>query len=109
MTPLPIPIPTTTRPLPFRTGRKDQSESVNTIVEQMSSNNLHSDQAGLESLFAKAPARIVVEPDTPAAPITVRLTGDAATDPRLLADAYALRDAQQLRVGHSVMVIVWNP
>ena len=95
--------------MPFRTGGKGQSESVNTIVEQMSSNNLHIDQAGLESLFAKVPAPIAVKPDTPAVPITVRLTGDAVTDARLLADAYALRDAEELRMGQRVLLIVCDP
>lgn len=75
----------------------------------MSSDNLQSDRAGLESLFAKVSAPIAVKPDTPAAPITVRLTGDSATDAQLLADASALRDAEELRVGHSVMFIVWDP
>lgn len=96
-------------PVPVRKFGKEQCESANTIVEQISSGNLPNDAGGLESLFAKVPAHRVVEPDTPAAPITVRLTGDAATDARLLADAYALRDAEELRLGHSVLLIVWDP
>lgn len=75
----------------------------------MTSINLPRDKGGLVSLFAKIPAPIVVKPDTGAAPITVRLSGDAATDARLHADAYALRDAEELRLGHSVMLIVWDP
>lgn len=74
----------------------------------MTSDDLPRDKGGLESLFAKVPARIVVKPDTPAAAITVRLTGDVATDTRLLADSYALRDAEELWLGHSVMFILWD-
>lgn len=75
----------------------------------MSSDNLPSDNGGLESLFAKVPADVTVTPDAPAKPISVRLTGDTATDARLLADAYTLRDAKELRMGHSVLLMVWDP
>lgn len=63
----------------------------------------------LAKLFSKVPAPIAVRPKTPAAPNTVRLTGDVATDARLLADAYALRDAEELRVGHSILLVVLDP
>lgn len=74
----------------------------------MTSDDLPRDNDGLGSLFAKVPAPVVVKPDTPGAPITIRLTGDVAPDAQLLTDAYALRDAEELRLGHSVMVIDWD-
>lgn len=68
-------------------------------------NQTHEDSL-LVALFGKITLRVAVRGKTPASPIVVHLTGNAEIDATLLSNAYALRDAEELRVGHSVLLMV---
>jgi hypothetical protein len=96
----------------FREGVLDsaQGNTARRIVGEMSSDDSRPPvDVCLAALFAKVPGGVAVEPDAPAAPITVCLTGNTATDARILSNARALRDAEELRLGHRVMLILLDP
>jgi len=62
----------------------------------------------LATLFAKVAHDVVVEQAAPS-PIVVRLTGNLAADSRALAEAHTKRHTEELRVGHQIMLIAWDP